>query len=249
MERVAAATSPIEVVEEPGSELAYERLTLRSPRDGQLLISDLSARSRTARACSSRVRTSRRRWRCSARPPASGTPARVASSGRRPTRSCSCPSGPYLPPGTLREALLRTGREYELPDEDDPRGAALARARAGARSRRRARRRARLGRSALARRAAGARGRARRCSRSPRFAVLHRIDTTLGSRAGGARARAARRGPHHGRRPRRGQRAARTLRRACSSSAPTAPGATRRSGGNARRTDRAAGAATGLRSS
>ena len=27
------------------------------------------------------------------------------------------PERPYLPPGTLREALLRTGREYEMRDE------------------------------------------------------------------------------------------------------------------------------------
>src|SRR4029450_4372881 len=44
LERGAAVQSPIEVVERPGSLVAYESLTLLSPQDGQLLLSSLTAR-------------------------------------------------------------------------------------------------------------------------------------------------------------------------------------------------------------
>jgi putative ATP-binding cassette transporter len=117
-ERVAAVQSPIEVVEEPGSPITYEALTLLSPQDGQLLLSSLTAKIPAG---------------TSLLVVGPNEPAKVAlfratagvwdaGEGRvvRPGSDeiMFVPERPYLPPGTLREALLHTGREYELPDEE-----------------------------------------------------------------------------------------------------------------------------------
>jgi putative ATP-binding cassette transporter len=107
--------SPIAYAEEAG--LAYDELTLRSRRDGAILVDRL----RVAVPRGSRVlvtgpeeaqvalfRATAGLW--------------DAGEGRivRPPvdRIMFLPERPYLPPGTLREVLLRTGREREAPDEE-----------------------------------------------------------------------------------------------------------------------------------
>jgi putative ATP-binding cassette transporter len=116
MERVAAETSPIEIRDDAGLRLAFEDLTLRSPRDGQLLISKLSLE----------IPHGIRVLVAGANEPAKVALFRASAGvwdsgeGRilrpAPEEIMFVPERPYLPPGTLREALLRTGREYELPD-------------------------------------------------------------------------------------------------------------------------------------
>ena len=154
--RVRAA-SPIEIVEQRTA--AWPASTSRCARrgDGRVLIADLDVeiRARHARARRGR-RIRRRRWRCSARPPACG-----ARRGPDPPPESDhilfVAERPYLPPGTLREALLRTGREVDAARRAHPRSAGLAGPRRACVERvGRARRRARLGRPARARRAAAA---------------------------------------------------------------------------------------------
>ena len=118
LDRVAAVQSPIEVVEQRDSPVAYESLTLLSPQDGQLLISSLTAKIHAG---------------TSLLVVGPNEPAKVAlfratagvwdaGEGRvvRPSSDeiMFVPERPYLPPGTLREALLHTGREYDSPDEE-----------------------------------------------------------------------------------------------------------------------------------
>jgi putative ATP-binding cassette transporter len=118
MERVATPRSSLELAEQTGSAVAFERLTLRSPRDGQLLVSDLTVQiphglrvlvigpNETAKVALFRATAGL--WDAGegriSRPP----PGEIMFVTERP----------YLPPGTLREALLRTGREFEQWDED-----------------------------------------------------------------------------------------------------------------------------------
>ncbi len=116
-EHVAPVTSSIEIVEDD-DRLAYEQLTLRSPRDGRLLIGQLSLSvplglrllvrggSDTARIALARATAGL--W--------------DAGEGRiiRPSlaRFRFLPERPYLPPGTLREVLVRTGEEDTVPSEE-----------------------------------------------------------------------------------------------------------------------------------
>jgi len=101
---VTPETHPIATVEEDGR-LAYEHLTLRAPRDGRILVRDLSAviasgshvliRSGDATARSAVLRATAGLWE--------------AGDGRilRPplARIAFLPERPYVPPGTLRDAL------------------------------------------------------------------------------------------------------------------------------------------------
>jgi putative ATP-binding cassette transporter len=117
MDRVEAATSPIEMVEAEGSPLVYENLTLLSPHDGQLLVSRLNARIPHGRRVvvvgpNEPAKTALFRATASVWDTGEGRIQRPS-----PDEIMFVPERPYLPPGTLREALLRTGREYEMRDE------------------------------------------------------------------------------------------------------------------------------------
>ena len=109
-------TSGIEWAEEPGR-LAYEKLTLVSRRGGAVLVSGLEA----AVPAGARVlvtgpeeaqfalfRATAGLWE--------GGKGRIV---RPPAAHIMfLPERPYLPPGTLREVLLRTGRESQVADAD-----------------------------------------------------------------------------------------------------------------------------------
>ncbi len=114
--RASKMDSPIELQEESGR-LAFERLTLRSSRDQRILIKDLSlsipqgkrvlitgpsdsAKVVLFRAIASTWDTGEGRI---VRPPLDNI--------------LFLPERPYLPPGTLREVLLRTGQEKVINDE------------------------------------------------------------------------------------------------------------------------------------
>ena len=111
-ERLGAAATRIEI-DESGEELAYQQLSLRAPDDGRVLVANLSARL------------------------AAGTPTLVTGDGEASIALFRATAGlwdagegrilrppaddilflterPYLPPGTLRQALVRTGREQGL---------------------------------------------------------------------------------------------------------------------------------------
>jgi putative ATP-binding cassette transporter len=106
--RAGAADHPIDVVESDGA-LAYEGLTLTAPRDGQVLIGDLSVtieprsrllvRGEDATALAALFRATAGMWE-------SGR-GRI----RRPPlgQVAFLPERPYLPPGTLRQAIMNGG--------------------------------------------------------------------------------------------------------------------------------------------
>ena len=114
VERVETVAARIEM-EESGAELEYQQLSLRSPHDGRLLVASLSARlavgTRTlvtgdGEASIALFRATAGLWDSGegriVRPP--------------PDEILFLTERPYLPPGTLRQALVRTGRERELAD-------------------------------------------------------------------------------------------------------------------------------------
>ncbi len=113
----AASPSAIEIVEEPDARVACEHLTLRSPGDGRVLIADLEV----AIPCGTRVLVSGENH--AAKVALFRAAAGVWSSGEgrirvpEPDHIFFVAERPYLPPGTLREALLRTGREIDHSDE------------------------------------------------------------------------------------------------------------------------------------
>ncbi len=112
----STTVSAIEVCEEDGR-IAYEGLTLRSPRDGRILVNDLSVSvpygtrllilgpNETAKVALFRAT------------------AGIWDTGKgriiRPglDQILLLPERPYLPPGTLRESLLRTGQERVISDD------------------------------------------------------------------------------------------------------------------------------------
>ena len=116
-----AQSTPISEIEisreEEGGRIVYERLTLCSPRDGRTVIRQLSATipvgtqvlivgpNDTAKVALFRATAGI--WR--------------AGKGRiirpRLRKLLFLPERPYLPPGTLRELLLRTGEEDKISDE------------------------------------------------------------------------------------------------------------------------------------
>ena len=115
-EEAGATTGLIEIVESD-DELAYEGLTLRSPRDGRILIDRLSLAvpaglrllvrggSDTARVAL--VRATAGIWDTGE--------GRIIRPGFPHFRLLS--ERPYLPPGTLRELLVRTGDEHAVASE------------------------------------------------------------------------------------------------------------------------------------
>ena len=115
-ERAAGAANAIEIVERD-DQLAYEQLTLRSPRDGRVLIHRLTLSvsvglrllvrggSDTARVAL--VRATAGIW--------DAGEGRIVRPGFAHFRLL--PERPYLPPGTLRELLVRTGDEGAVPSQ------------------------------------------------------------------------------------------------------------------------------------
>jgi putative ATP-binding cassette transporter len=113
----ATEETAIDVVESD-SALAYERLTLRTPRDGRVLLDDLSmtvppasrllVRGEDATAQSAFFRATAGMWE--------------RGEGRilRPALDeiAFLPERPYLPPGTLREALTNGVRRPAGPDDE-----------------------------------------------------------------------------------------------------------------------------------
>ncbi|WP_333688365.1 ABC transporter ATP-binding protein/permease [Methylococcus capsulatus] len=109
-------TSPIEVCE-MCDRIAYEKLTLYSPRDGRVLIDQLSMeipaggrlliRGENQTAKVALFRATADLW-------TAGT-GKIIRPGLEDT--LFLPERPYLPPGTLRESLLRTGGEDQIPDD------------------------------------------------------------------------------------------------------------------------------------
>ena len=114
VERVETVAARIEM-DESGADLEYQQLSLRSPHDGRPLVASLSARlavgTRTlvtgdGEASLALFRATAGLWDSGegriVRPP--------------PDEILFLTERPYLPPGTLRQALVRTGRERELTD-------------------------------------------------------------------------------------------------------------------------------------
>jgi putative ATP-binding cassette transporter len=113
VERLETVAARIEM--DSGEELEYRQLSLRSPRDGRLLVANLSARlpvgTRTLvtgdeEASIALFRATAGLWE--------------AGEGRIVLPPADeilfLTERPYLPPGTLRQALVRTGREQDLTD-------------------------------------------------------------------------------------------------------------------------------------
>jgi len=111
-ERLEGAATRIEI-DGSGEELAYQQLSLRAPHDGRVLVANLSARlpagTRTLvtapdDASIALFRATAGLWDTGegriVRPPADDI--------------LFLTERPYLPPGTLRQALVPTGREQEL---------------------------------------------------------------------------------------------------------------------------------------
>lgn len=109
--------SPIEIFEDPGA-ISYRGVTLLSPRDGRTLLRDFTQRIDPL----ARILV--------VGPEESGRSALFhataglwkAGSGciTRPSldQVLFVPERPYLPPATLREALVRTGAEQQMTDDD-----------------------------------------------------------------------------------------------------------------------------------
>lgn len=112
----ASAGSRIEI-DETGTEIAYHAVTLRSPQDGRTLVAALSG------SVHSGTRTLVAGPNEAARIALFRATAGLWDAGEG--RIVRPPTGevlfvterPYLPPGTLRQALVRTGREEALGDE------------------------------------------------------------------------------------------------------------------------------------
>jgi putative ATP-binding cassette transporter len=174
----AASASPIELVVESDGRVACEGLMLRSPGDGRVLIEHLDLEIQDG------LRVLVAGENHAAKVALFRALAGVWSAGEgrirlpAPEQIMFVAERPYLPPGTLREALLRTGREIDHADERILEVLAS------------------LGLEAVVDRVGGldverdwddllALGEqqrvviARLVFAQPRFAVLHRIDTTL----------------------------------------------------------------------
>lgn len=106
----------VELAESVGS-VAYEHLTLYAPRDGRVLVKDLSL-SVPAGVCllvrSTGEAAEKALFRATADLWYHGE-GRILHPGH--DEIFFLPERPYLPPGTLRDVLLRTGQEDVVPDE------------------------------------------------------------------------------------------------------------------------------------
>jgi putative ATP-binding cassette transporter len=115
VEQLDAAAGQIEI-DETGTQLAYQGLTLRAPQDGRVLVAGLSA------ALPAGTRTLVTGADEAARIALFRATAGLWDAGEGrivrppPDEILYLTERPYLPPGTLRQALLRTGREETLGD-------------------------------------------------------------------------------------------------------------------------------------
>ncbi|HXK25210.1 MAG TPA: SbmA/BacA-like family transporter [Myxococcota bacterium] len=103
------------VIDESGEELEYQELSLRSPHDGRMLVASLSARlaAGTCTLVSGDADASIALFRATAGLWDSGE-GRIV---RPPSDAILfLTERPYLPPGTLRQALVRSGREQDVAD-------------------------------------------------------------------------------------------------------------------------------------
>jgi putative ATP-binding cassette transporter len=113
--KAAATVSPIEVCS-AGEAVVYERLTLFSPRDGRVLVSELCLTVRPGMrllivgadetATVALFRATAGLW--------DAGQGRIVHPGL--DRVLFLPERPYLPPGTLREVLVRTVKQEEVSD-------------------------------------------------------------------------------------------------------------------------------------
>ncbi len=111
-----AAGGSIEIAEDP-ARVAYEGLSLRSPRDGRTLVEGLTVsvphgmrvliRGRDASTQVALFRATAGIW-------SAGT-GRIFRPGLDDI--LFLPERPYLPPGTLRDLVLRTRQEHAVPDD------------------------------------------------------------------------------------------------------------------------------------
>jgi putative ATP-binding cassette transporter len=116
MEGASAPLRPASVNYEGPERLGYDDLTLRSPSDGELLVAHLTMTiPRGTRLLVSGTDEARRAlFRATAlgRDAAEGRIVRPASE-----RILCLPERPHVPPGTVRELLVRTGHEHLVSDE------------------------------------------------------------------------------------------------------------------------------------
>jgi putative ATP-binding cassette transporter len=114
VERLETLAARIEM-DESGEEIEYQQLSLRSPHDGRLLVASLSARlaAGTRTLVTGDGEASIALFRATAGLWDSGE-GRIV----RPSADAVLflTERPYLPPGTLRQALVRTGREQDVAD-------------------------------------------------------------------------------------------------------------------------------------
>lgn len=113
----SAEVSQITITEEDDGRLAYQGLTLRAPRDGEVLLKDLSVTiggGQRVFICGPNERAKLALFRATAGIWAFGDGSIV-----RPglDRILLLPERPYLPPGTLRDSLLPSGHTSEVTDE------------------------------------------------------------------------------------------------------------------------------------
>jgi len=112
----APTPAGIEVREESGR-LAYEHLTLHSPRDGRVLVADLSitiARGTRLLVLGSDDTAKVALFRATASMWDAGV-GRIIRPGLEDI--LFLPERPYMPPGTLREGLVRTRHDADVSDE------------------------------------------------------------------------------------------------------------------------------------
>jgi putative ATP-binding cassette transporter len=114
VERLETVAARIEI-DESREELEYRQLSLRSPHDGRLLVASLSARLAvgTRTLVTGDPEASIALFRATAGLWDSGEGRIVRP---RPDEILFLTERPYLPPGTLRQALVLAGREPDLAD-------------------------------------------------------------------------------------------------------------------------------------
>lgn len=112
----ASAPARLSVNDEGLEQLRYDDLTLRSPSDGELLVAHLSvtipAGTRLLVAGTDEARRALFRATALGRDVPEGRIVRPA-----PERILCLPERPHVPPGTVRELLVRTGHEHLVRDE------------------------------------------------------------------------------------------------------------------------------------
>ncbi|MBK1719998.1 ABC transporter ATP-binding protein/permease [Thiocystis violacea] len=116
MTQETAVQAPTVEFSEACGSVAFERLTLQSPRDGRILVQDLTlsipagvcllVRSTSEAAEKALFRATADLWYHGA--------GRILHPGH--DEIFFLPERPYVPPGTLREILLRAGLEQGIPD-------------------------------------------------------------------------------------------------------------------------------------